>query len=621
MAIDQEIQRKVDAYRNNPAALQQRYQQNQQLIDLLALQKLKSEKDAAAKEMQMQMEQNPQTIKQQRERELLDRTKQDMMQQQAGIMQMAQQRQQKNMQQVAKQGAASPQQMQQVQRGLGSLAGQIRPQVARMAAGGIVAFQTGGGVTQEMIEAYRRQGGQGRRARASMTDDEIRAILQARMGDDGGVPEGYERVLTRRGTRTRPIQTAELQATLADQAAGQDGATGPQGASPEAVPPTAERETTTAVVDTEGGVADGVPVTDTEMAAVETTTRGPDDGLRGGPAAQDAPAEGGGLPTISTPSLRTPDAQGGAADGILNRFGIGGANAGGAGSALNRARDDAAAFMGRDEKRERFDRLIGRLEEFDARYSDPDRQRDEQISAFLRGTAGGGSFGTTMAGGSAGMAAEREKQYTNARQRLQDIIGLNETAINVDTTIAGQAQRSGDAAANRAAANARQAADIASRMSIAEMNQAYREADLRLRAEQGNLNAYIQEQEIAANRDLKLAIEAQGNEQATMTLLERNTARQAEIMDRVMNDVEYLGLMRKAEQSGDPADVAAAQRKQDQLILTANIIMNRAGLFDVERMLYERLGMPYNRPSGAGAGGDGGQLDADVQALLERYGS
>jgi hypothetical protein len=120
---------------------------------------------------------------------------------------------------------------------------------------------------------------------------------------------------------------------------------------------------------------------------------------------------------------------------------------------------------------------------------------------------------------------------------------------------------------------------------------------------------------------LKLAIEAQGNEQATMTLLERNTARQAEIMDRVMNDVEYLGLMRKAQDSGDPADVAAAQRKQDQLILTANIIMNRAGLFDVERMLYERLDMPYSRPSGAGAGVDGGSLDAETQALLERYGS
>jgi hypothetical protein len=605
MAIDQEIERKVNAYRNNPQALMQRYQQNQQLIDLLALQKLKSEKDAAAKEMQMQMAQDPQTIKQQRERELLDRTKQDMVQQQAGIMQMAQQRQQKNMQQVAKQGAASPQQVQQVASGLGALAQRQMPQ--RMAAGGVVALQAGGGITQEMIDAYRRSGGQGRRARASMTDDEIRAVLQARMGGSE-VPEGSERVLTRRGTRTRPIQTAPLEATLADQAAG-EATVGPLGATEGAVPPTAERAPEAAA-----------PVVETPAAPVPTG--GPDDGLRG-VAATATPTEtntgGGGLPTITTPTLATATGDRGAA--INRQFGLSGANAGSAGTALNNARDDAADFMGRAEKQERFDRLIGRLEDLDARYSDPARQRDEQISAFLRGTAGGGSFGTTMAGGSAGMAAEKEKQYTNARQRLQDIIGLNETAINVDTTIAGQAQRSGDAAANRAAANAQQAARIAAQMTEAEMDQAYRMADLRLRAEQGNLSAAVDRAKIEADRDLRMAIEKSGNEQASMALLERNTARQTEIMNTVLNDVEYLGLLRRAQETGKPADRAAAQAKQDQLILVANIIMNRGRLFDTERMLYERLGMPYNRPgAGASAGGDGGQLDAEVQALLERYG-
>jgi predicted GIY-YIG superfamily endonuclease len=53
--IDQQIQQRVDAYRDNPQQLMQRYQQNQELIDLLAMQKLKSEKDAAAREIQMQM--------------------------------------------------------------------------------------------------------------------------------------------------------------------------------------------------------------------------------------------------------------------------------------------------------------------------------------------------------------------------------------------------------------------------------------------------------------------------------------------------------------------------------------------------------------------------------------
>lgn len=69
--IDQQINQKMDAYRGNPQQLMQRYQQNQQLVDLLALQKLKTEKEAAARDMQMKMQQQPQTIAQQREQEVL----------------------------------------------------------------------------------------------------------------------------------------------------------------------------------------------------------------------------------------------------------------------------------------------------------------------------------------------------------------------------------------------------------------------------------------------------------------------------------------------------------------------------------------------------------------------
>ena len=43
--IDQAVQSRLDAYRGNPQALAQRYQMSQDLLDLLALQKLKSEKE------------------------------------------------------------------------------------------------------------------------------------------------------------------------------------------------------------------------------------------------------------------------------------------------------------------------------------------------------------------------------------------------------------------------------------------------------------------------------------------------------------------------------------------------------------------------------------------------
>ncbi len=213
MAIDQDIEQRVNAYRGNPQALQKRYAANQELLDLLALQRLKSEKDDAMRKVQMEMEQNPQTIKQQTERELLEMTKQDLANQTAGIMQNAQKRQQKNMQRVAKQGAAAPQQVQQLQSGLGALAKrqqQQAPQQApmrRMAAGGIVAFANGGEITQEDIDRYRRSGGQSRRARAGLTDEQIRAILEKQRGSD---TSGYEMVQTRRGLRRRPMALAPV---------------------------------------------------------------------------------------------------------------------------------------------------------------------------------------------------------------------------------------------------------------------------------------------------------------------------------------------------------------------------------------------------------------------------
>ena len=140
MGIDQEIQRRMDAYRGNPQALQQRYQMSQQLLDLLALQKLKAEKDAVARQMQAQMQQTPGTVAQQMEQEMLGRTKQEMAQQVGGVMQQQARQQQQGMQRMA-QAAARP------QGGIGALAprsAQPAQPGPRMAGGGIVAFVKGG---------------------------------------------------------------------------------------------------------------------------------------------------------------------------------------------------------------------------------------------------------------------------------------------------------------------------------------------------------------------------------------------------------------------------------------------------------------------------------------------
>ena len=76
--LDAQVEQRMDAYRGNPQQLQQRYGANKELLDLLALQKLTSEKQAAARDMQMQQQQQPGTIAQQREQEALELTKQQM---------------------------------------------------------------------------------------------------------------------------------------------------------------------------------------------------------------------------------------------------------------------------------------------------------------------------------------------------------------------------------------------------------------------------------------------------------------------------------------------------------------------------------------------------------------
>jgi hypothetical protein len=160
--INQEIERRVDAYRGNPQALMQRYQQSQQLIDLLALQKLKSDKEAAARQMQLAMSQEgpPPTVAQQREQEVSDMTRQEVVQQVGQLAQAQQQSQQQQMQKMMRSGIAQ------------APGAQMAAQPQAMAAGGIVAFQSG-----DLVSSPRGRSAQlspGTRRRMEQTREEER---------------------------------------------------------------------------------------------------------------------------------------------------------------------------------------------------------------------------------------------------------------------------------------------------------------------------------------------------------------------------------------------------------------------------------------------------------------
>jgi len=566
MAIDQDIEQRVDAYRGNPQALQKRYAANQELLDLLALQRLKSEKDDAMRKVQMEMQQNPQTIKQQKERELLEMTKQDLTDQTAGIMQNTQKRQQKNMQRVAKQGAAAPQQVQQLQSGLGALAKrqqQQAPQQApmrRMAAGGIVAFAEGGEITQADIDAYRRGGGQARRNRAKLTDEQIRAILERAQGPD---TSGYEMVQTRRGLRRKPMALAPVDTDAPVETAEFE-----------------EKEETTEVMQLDG------PAMQADVTGEEVVDAPAEDTSVAKPDVEEPPKPQGIMDLLQAqPKLEAPKVDmagaGGGANALLSKAGLGSISD--PETARTTARDESAAFLGRDDKRAKMNEYLELLTAMDVRQQDPKKMRDEQISAFLRGTAGGGSFGQTMAGGSGAMASERQRQEKSERDRLLSRIGIDQTAMTMDADLAKQALSDGRSAYEQSMAHQRTAAQVMSQMRGQDLQVAIADANREFEANSNNVKNLLSAANIQYTNDLRMTMESADRRAAAgKTLGQIQNDKAAFIQDYVSSDAAVIQAENIALTSNSPEAVAAATQARALAEQKALNLLDKAGILDTE---------------------------------------
>ena len=210
--IDQQVQQQVDAFYVNPAALQQRYRDSQQLFDLLALQKLKSDKETAEREMRMQMEQRPQTIAQQREAEVMGLTKDELVKQMGGIMAQRQAVEQSNIKRAAsgqpprqRMAMAPPMRNPRTE----GVASQRADNMLNMAQGGIVGFEPGG------------------RVEGGVTDEQLKAMNVSKEVFEGLTPERRERLLrtidpnssefgadVARSVRERVLMDAALEANM-----------------------------------------------------------------------------------------------------------------------------------------------------------------------------------------------------------------------------------------------------------------------------------------------------------------------------------------------------------------------------------------------------------------------
>ena len=169
--IDSLVDKKADAYRSNPEALKKRYSQNQELMDLLAMQKLKSEKETASRDMALKAEQTPGTIAEQYEQQLVSMNKNEMAGQVAGVLQQKQQRAVQKQRAMGMPSQRRPQ----------GIAGQPRPNMQGMAQGGIVGYQEGGKLSRR--EQALKALGITEDALKRMSPDQKKAVEQQIQGE------------------------------------------------------------------------------------------------------------------------------------------------------------------------------------------------------------------------------------------------------------------------------------------------------------------------------------------------------------------------------------------------------------------------------------------------------
>ena len=394
------VEDRVAAYRGNPAPLQQRYQMSQDLLDLLALQKIKSEKDAAARQMQLAMGQQqaaqgmePETIAKQREKEVMELTKNELAQQRGDTAGHQMEQQQGAMQKLMSGIAAAP-------------GAQSAAAPKAMATGGIVAFAgEEGSLVGEEDPEFDAEGNprpRSERERIMAKNERMRALKSNAQGlgalrgqrmagfqaAEAGVPERMAEFYKPR----RPDVTSAAQAVQRPGATPATPATSAVADAPR-VPPAAEPALS--------GIPGATP--------------------RAAPAAPATPAAAPGAPAGGLTSLVDKTAE-----GLMTQDP----------AAADRAKQEEIRklYQLTPEQRAIYDQGIAQRQKmFDEAY-DPERQRREGLKQYLIG-AGGRRYGEFAGGAGAAMGydeAQRQaklKDFEAVQKAREGLVGLEREGI------------------------------------------------------------------------------------------------------------------------------------------------------------------------------------------------
>ena len=421
--IDELIEQKTDAYRGNPAALEQRSKMSNELVDLIALQKLKSEHDTAKRELQMQIQTQPDTIAKQLEAEMVGRTKDDVLRGVSGVLATNQARQQ---QRVASLGIAP----------------QPRPNMQNMAQGGIVGFQEG----KQVESPY--TGSRSKQREDILRDLEAGTISQERADELikalplptlGSALEQLGRAVTPQVVRDAYGKveeflygTDEMQSPVQSVLRGADDLTRYVTGGVEDLisgdymkPAVDYLFTPTPTAPEKPEEAAEEPVVEPPVEQEQQTTTEPK---------KDPLAEGiAGLQQVQVAKRGELDAGTRALDAQRRALA---SNLAAVDPKAERAEAQqyAEEVLGRTEKADQYADMLSRLEALNKEQMDPDKLRNERLMATLLGAQGSTIADALGSSGRAGMEAGRQQEIAK-RQRVMDELNLQSKAIEVDVDL------------------------------------------------------------------------------------------------------------------------------------------------------------------------------------------
>ena len=579
------IQRKKDAYQGNPQALQQRYQQNKQLTDLLALQQLKTEKEAAARDIQLKMQQNPQTIAQQREQQVLELIKQE---------------QGRNLGKVTEQ--------------VGGVLGQRRKESMQrrkrmgMAQGGIVGFQSGEMVDGQNVVVAEEQLDKGFIDYVRENPEVLEALATGLMFVPGlGLVAGGARIaglagriLPKIGKITERLRKQDTAPSVTRMKRGaaerkrqtEDGPVepgkqlmevGPREVVPFGAPLSrAPLPSTIAAGRGAAGLGIGALTQEGEEATVQEDPKR-DPGPYGPPLPPAKPNIPG-VDTIdkdklsdelevTTPKLDIGTTRQDAAKGILTDIGLDKRAARDLDAVRKARMADVKEEMGlagiQTKKQSQIDRLRKQQEQLAER--DP-------FEAFIAGTVGAAQRGGP-GGFAAGYMGKLSQQRAQQRQNLKDEFGIENELLDIEQTVLAKGIDSADKAEQVLSAEKQAYSNIMSRASEGDISDAQQQANRVLDANIQNIKTKLDLLGQETDRAIASA-ELRGAALEDMQeLLQKEVERRDELLSPVITQ-----LVDQAQTMG--GDVEDAVNRAG---ITKGFILQATGIFEREEDLLRRI--------------------------------